>query len=76
MLLGTGYKKDDVKGKGFFFYWKGILILDLIKIHVDENVKMVTKNIRADLAVILEGLIKKLQPLDISLNHSFKSKIR
>jgi DDE superfamily endonuclease len=52
-----------------------ILILDSCRAHLTENVKREI-NKYSKMAVIPAGLTKKLQPLDISVNRSFKSKLR
>ncbi|GFV45785.1 DNA polymerase theta [Trichonephila clavipes] len=50
--------------------------MDSMKSHVSENVKNALKSASAKIAVIPGGLTKKLQPLDIGINRSFKSKVR
>jgi len=60
--------------KGSFFNPKSLLVLDSAPAHLTSEVKDKFKN--TTLAVIPGGLTKILQPLDISVNKSFKSKIR
>lgn len=69
---------DEVwrKRKDAFFNPKGLLILDSMKAHLDDDVKKYATKVKASLAVIPGGLTKKLQPLDISVNRSFKNHIR
>ncbi|GFW08974.1 pogo transposable element with KRAB [Trichonephila clavipes] len=47
-----------------------------MKTHPSENVKNVLKSTSAKIAIISGGITKKLQPLDVSINRSFKSKVR
>jgi len=49
--------------------------LDSAKSHLKEEVKKQVKN-HSEIAVIPGGLTKLLQPLDISVNKSFKNKLR
>lgn len=66
------------KREGAFFNARGILILDSMKAHIKESVIEFAKkkNIGAELCVIPGGLTKMLQPLDISVNKSFKGHVR
>ncbi|GFU86481.1 hypothetical protein TNCV_1418331 [Trichonephila clavipes] len=50
--------------------------MDSMKSHVSENVKNALKSASAKIAIIPGGLTKKLQPLDVGINRSFKSKVR
>lgn len=54
---------------------KSLLIWDSAKPHITDDVKSVVK-CHTKLAVIPGGLTKKLQPLDISVNKSFKSNLK
>jgi hypothetical protein len=54
---------------------KSLLIWNSATPHITEDVKAVVKKY-SHLAVIPRGLTKKVQPLDISVNKSFKSKLR
>ncbi|KFM61528.1 Pogo transposable element with KRAB, partial [Stegodyphus mimosarum] len=66
------------KREGAFFNSKGVLIMDSMRAHIKDSVKAEAKkkNIGAELSVIPGGLTKILQPLDISVNKSFKSHVR
>ncbi|GFT01502.1 pogo transposable element with KRAB domain [Trichonephila clavipes] len=64
------------KRKNSFFRPKAFLIMDSMKSHVSENVKNALKSASSKIAIIPGGLTKKLQPLDVSINRSFKSKVR
>ncbi|GFS81540.1 pogo transposable element with KRAB domain [Trichonephila clavipes] len=64
------------KRKNSSFRPKAFLIMDSIKSHVSENVKNALKSTSAKIAIIPGGLTKKLQPLDVGINRSFKSKVR
>ncbi|KAF4797058.1 hypothetical protein TURU_077938 [Turdus rufiventris] len=44
--------------------------------HKTDSVKALVKKMNLELAVIPGGLIKEVQPLDISVIHSFKAKLR
>ena len=63
------------KRKNVFFEPKSLLIYDSANAHLTPKVKKLV-NSYSHLAVIPGRLTKKLQPLDISVNKSFKSKIR
>lgn len=52
---------------------QSLLMLDSAKCHLTDYIK---STIHAKMAVIPGGLTKKLQALDISVNKSFKSKLR
>lgn len=54
---------------------KSLLIWDSASAHITENVKSVVQRY-SRLAVIPGGLTKKLQPLDLTVNKSFKSKLK
>ncbi|GET00252.1 pogo transposable element with KRAB domain [Rhizophagus clarus] len=51
-------------------------ILDSFTAHKTTTVKNRFREKHTDIAVILGGLTSRLQPLDVSLNKSFKSKVR
>ena len=51
-------------------------MLDSMTAHLEDDVKSALKRVNSIPAVIPGGLMKLLQPLDISVNRSFKSKIR
>jgi transposase len=54
---------------------KSLLVLDSFSAHIVDSVKrrFIEKN--TDIAVIPGGLTSRLQPLDVSINKSFKSKV-
>lgn len=58
-----------------FFNPKSTLILDSAQAHITESVKK-SLQFSTSLVVIPGGMTKLLQPLDISVNRSFKLKIR
>ena len=55
---------------------RSLLVLDMFKSHLCENVKAELKRINTDLAVIPSGLTSVLQPLDVCLNKPFKDGLR
>lgn len=61
--------------KNSFFNPKSLLILDAHKAHKTERVKKEIQKL-SQLAIIPGRMTKKLQPLDLSVNKSFKSKMR
>ncbi|GFU90456.1 pogo transposable element with KRAB [Trichonephila clavipes] len=64
------------KREGAFFNSKGVLFMDFMRAHIKDSVKTeAKKNIVLELCVIPGGLTKILQPLDISVNRSFKSHV-
>lgn len=69
---------DEVwrKRKGAFFQPKSLLILDSMRAHIVESVKQKCQKISTTMAVIPGGMTKILQPLDISINRSFKCEMR
>jgi hypothetical protein len=58
-----------------FFTSASLLIVDSAKAHLTEEVKTKFRS-SSRLAVIPGGLTKILQPLDLTVNRSFKSKLR
>lgn len=64
------------KRKGAFFQPNGLLIMDSMKAHLMDSVKIEAKKVFASLAIIPGGLTKILQPLDLTINKSFKSQVR
>jgi hypothetical protein len=58
-----------------FFKPSSLLIFDSCRAHITENVKKYVER-ESKLAVIPGGLTPKLQPLDIAVNRSFKTKLR
>lgn len=65
-----------VKRKNSLFKPRALLIMDSMKAHLKENVKNACKTSGAKLSIIPGGLTKKLQPLDLGINRSFKCRIR
>lgn len=63
------------KRKHSFFNTKSLLIMDSCRAHITEDVKEKVSKY-SNLAIIPGGLTKKLQPLDLTVNKSFKAKIR
>ena len=60
-----------------FFNRTSLLILDNFSAHIDKGVRNTFKTEHTTTtAVIPGGLTKKLQPLDISVNRSFKNHVR
>lgn len=70
--INTIYRKR----KGTFFNPAALLIMDSMRAHRVEKVKSACKSSKAELAIIPGGLTKVLQPLDVGVNKSFKSKVR
>jgi DDE superfamily endonuclease len=54
---------------------RSLLVLDSFSAHKTDAVKQRFREKKTDLAVIPGGLTSRLQPLDVSLNKSFKSKV-
>jgi hypothetical protein len=63
------------KRKNSLFSSNSLLIYDSARSHLTDEVKSLVKKC-SKIAVIPAGLTKKLQPLDLSVNKSFKSKMR
>jgi hypothetical protein len=74
-IFSSWLQKVWQKRKGSFFNPKSLLIFDSAKSHLTEEVKKQVKN-HSEIAVIPGGLTKLLQPLDLSVNKSFKNKLR
>lgn len=55
---------------------RSLLILDSFRAHLVDPVKQRLLTHHTNMAVIPGGLTSKLQPLDVSINKSFKAKIR
>ncbi|GES91790.1 pogo transposable element with KRAB domain [Rhizophagus clarus] len=55
---------------------RSLLVLDSFSAHKTDVVKQRFREKKTDLAVIPGGLTSRLQPLDVSLNRSFKAKVR
>ena len=54
---------------------KSLLVLDAFTAHRTDTIKHRFYMKNTDLAIIPKGLISRLQPLDVSLNKSFKAKV-
>jgi hypothetical protein len=54
---------------------QSLLVLDSFSAHIVDSVKRRFGKKKTDIAVIPGGLISRLQPLDVSVNKSFKSKV-
>jgi hypothetical protein len=63
------------KRKQSFFNPKSLLIMDSCRAHITDDTKRLVSKY-SKLAIIPGGLTKKIQPLDLSVNKSFKSKLR
>jgi DDE superfamily endonuclease len=54
---------------------QSLLVLDSFSAHIVDSVKRRFSEKKTDIAVIPGGLTSRLQPLDVSVNKSFKSKV-
>ena len=54
---------------------RSLLVLDSFRGHLTDSVKNRFNEKNTNLAVIPGGLTSKLQPLDVSINKSFKNKV-
>ena len=54
---------------------RSLLILDSFTAHKTDAVKQRFREKKTNLAMIPGGLTSRLQPLDVSLNKSFKAKV-
>ena len=54
---------------------KSLLVWDMFKSHLCENVKATIKRINTDIAIIPGGLTSIIQPLDVCLNKPFKDSL-
>jgi len=61
---------------GFFRQQKSLLVLDSMRAHISDISKERIQTTDSIPAVIPGGLTKLLQPLDISVNKSFKAELR
>ena len=61
---------------GFFRARKALLVMDSMRAHITPQVKDKLKVFNSIPAIIPGGLTKILQPLDISMNRSFKAVLR
>mgnify|MGYP003466395840 FL=1 len=74
-IMKKWIQKIWIKRNDSFFKPKSLLIYDSARCHLTEEVKNEVKKY-SELAVIPGGLTKSLQPLDLSVNKSFKSKLK
>ena len=61
---------------GFFHVSKSILLMDSMRAHVRDDIKEILKHVNTMPVIIPCGTTKFLQPLDIAVNRSFKSRMR
>ena len=61
-----------VRRPGGLLNHKSLLVWDMFKSHLCENVKATIKRFNTDIAVIPGGLTSIIQPLDVCLNKPFK----
>jgi len=62
--------------RGGFFKKKSLLIFDAMAAHKETTVQKHINSAGAHIAVIPGGLTCKLQPLDVAVNHPFKTFVR
>jgi len=55
---------------------RSLLVLDSFSAHKTDSLKQRYNERNTDIAIIPGGLTSRLQPLDVSLNKSFKAKVR
>lgn len=53
-----------------------LLVWDMFRAHITDDVKEKAKNLNTDLSMIPGGLTSMLQPLDVCLNKPFKDRLR
>lgn len=61
---------------GFFHTHKGLLVMDSMRAHLTDLIKKKIKSKNCIPTIIPGGMTKMLQPLDISVNRSFKAVLR
>lgn len=61
---------------GFFKTKRALLVMDSMRAHITEKIKETIHKMNTIPAIIPGGLTKVLQPLDISVNRSFKTNLR
>ena len=64
------------KRPGALLKKRSILIWDMFRAYLTENVKNEASALKTDLAVIPGGLTSVLQPLDVGLNKPFKDRLK
>ena len=76
-LMRASISEVFIKRAGGFFHTSSLMfICGSMCAHLTETVKSLVKLANTILTVILGDLTKILQPLDISVNRSFKAKLR
>lgn len=55
---------------------RSMLVMDAFRGHLTDKVKSLLRNKNCDVVIIPGGMTGQLQPLDISINKSFKGRIR
>ncbi|CAC5424324.1 unnamed protein product [Mytilus coruscus] len=60
----------------FFHISRALLVMDSMRAHITTEVKDVLETVNTTPAIIQGGMTKLLQPLDISVNHTFKMRMR
>lgn len=61
---------------GFFHTRRALLVMNSMRAHITKEVKDVLETVNTTPAVIPGGMTKLLQPLDISVNRTFKMRMR
>jgi hypothetical protein len=61
---------------GAFLNQLSMLVLDAFKEHVTDSVKDQLRKMKTELVVIPGGMTSVLQPMDVSINKSFKDRLR
>ncbi len=74
--MGKWLENCWARRPGAIFSPKSLLVMDSMRAHLKDSVKDRCKRVNTSLAIIPGGLTKKLQPLDLSVNHIFKSNVR
>lgn len=76
-MMVNWLNKIYIKRSGGFFHTDtSLLIYDSMCAHITSKIKEIVRRTNSVLAVIPGGCTKLLQPLDISVNRSFKTKLR
>jgi len=64
------------KRPGALLNQRSMLVWDMFRAHITDDVKAAVKSRNTDLCVIPGGLTSMLQPLDVCLNKPFKDRLR
>lgn len=75
-VMGVWIEKCLRTRPGSFFKKKSLLVFDAMTAHKEPSVQKQINAVGAHIAVIPGGLTCKLQPLDVSVNHPFKTFVR